>query len=377
LTVDLSAAQAAVDAAKALLVAAKDTAKTAQENVQAAELALQRAQVTLTSAQRALAKATIATKPIAQANVYVAQAAVKAAQDALNAAHTYATVAQAKALDAQEDFAQAREALTTAKSTWAAREREGQAARDLKRKFFATMPMSGTQYLTDAQLDSNDDYQQVNAFGSSVTSGGANIGVGLIDSGIEPGVDFADRITAFYDFTQGDIRAVAPNDGFGHGTHVAGLIASQFVGVAPNARLIGLKVLNATGQGTTENVVRAIEFAIANRAQLGISVLNLSLGHPIFEPAATDPLVQAVEHASRMGLTVVVSVGNFGMNPKNGHSGYAGIASPANAPSALSVGATRTFNTVTRVDDRVAPYSSRSLTSCRRCKVPNRCMHIK
>jgi serine protease AprX len=221
------------------------------------------------------------------------------------------------------------------------------------------MPMSGSQYLTDVQLDTNDDYQQVNAFGYSVTSGGGSIGVGVIDSGIEPGVDFGDRITAFYDFTQGDVRAVAPNDGFGHGTHVSGLIASQFVGIAPNARLIGLKVLNEAGQGTTENVVRAIEFAIANRAQLGINVLNLSLGHPIFEPAATDPLVQAVEHASRVGLTVVVSAGNFGMNPKNGHPGYAGIASPGNSPSALSVGATRTLNTVTREDDRVAPYSSR------------------
>src|SRR5439155_21803746 len=81
--------------------------------------------------------------------------------------------------------------------------------------------------------------------------------------------------------------------------------------------------------------------------------------HPIFEPAATDPLVQAVEHATRAGIAVVVSAGNFGMNPKTGQPGYAGIASPGNSPSAFSVGAVRTFNTVTRVDDRIAPYSSR------------------
>ena len=143
----------------------------------------------------------------------------------------------------------------------------------------------------------------------------------VIDSGIEPGTDFDTRITAFYDFTHGDIRAVAPIDPYGHGTHVAGLIASEFVGVAPNARLIGLRVLDAEGQGDTANVVRAIEFAIANKDLLGIDVLNLSLGHPIYEPAATDPLVQAVEHATREGIVVVVSAGNFGMNRKTGRGG--------------------------------------------------------
>ncbi len=185
------------------------------------------------------------------------------------------------------------------------------------------------------------------------------MGVAVIDSGIEPGLDFNERITAFYDFTYGDIRAVTPLDPYGHGTHVAGLIASEFVGVAPYARLVGLRVLDGNGQGTTADVVRAIEFAIANRQLLGINVLNLSLGHPIYEPAATDPLVQAVEHAVREGMVVVVSAGNFGLNKKTGLPGYAGIASPGNSPSALTAGAARTFNTTTRVDDRVAPYSSR------------------
>src|SRR4030095_4882651 len=117
------------------------------------------------------------------------------------------------------------------------------------------------------------------------------------------------------------------------GERGGGLGGSQYVGVAPNARLIGLKVLNSQGRGTTDNVVRAIEFAVANKALLGIDVLNLSLGHPIFEPAATDPLVQAVEHASRAGIVVVVSVGNFGLSATTGQSGYAGVASPGNAPS--------------------------------------------
>jgi serine protease AprX len=186
-----------------------------------------------------------------------------------------------------------------------------------------------------------------------------SIGVAVIDSGIAPGMDFGTRITGFYDFTHGDIRAVTPSDTYGHGTHVAGLIGGTFVGVAPTTRLIGLKVLDGLGRGTTDNVIRAVEFAIASKDVLNIQVLNLSLGHPIYESAATDPLVQAVEHAVRAGLTVIVSAGNFGRNKTTGLVGYAGIASPGNAPSCISVGSVRTFDTVRRDDDRIAPSSSR------------------
>jgi serine protease AprX len=187
----------------------------------------------------------------------------------------------------------------------------------------------------------------------------ASIGVAVIDSGIAAGVDFDARISAFYDFTDGTIRAATPTDPYGHGTHVAGLAAGTFVGVAPNARLIGLRVLDANGQGSTDNVIRAIEFAIANKDVLSIDVINLSLGHPIFESAATDPLVQAVEHATRSGIAVVVSAGNFGRNRTTGVVGYAGIASPGNAPSGISVGSVQTFDAVSRDVHRIAPYSSR------------------
>ena len=290
-----------------------------------------------------------------QARLSAAQTASQNAQNALEAARTAATLKNAAALDAQDNLEEAKQAQRGGSP---AREREGRAARDLKRKFFATMPVRASQISTDEDLDSETgDYTSFESTSSS--AGGANIGVAVIDSGIEPGTDFDGRISAFYDFTQGDIRAVTPVDPYGHGTHVAGLVASEFVGVAPNARLIGLRVLNEKGQGVTANVVRAIEFAIANKDLLGINVLNLSLGHPIYEPAATDPLVQAVEHAVREGLVVVASAGNFGMNRQTGQPGYAGIASPGNAPSAVTAGAVRTFNTVTRADDRVAPYSSR------------------
>ena len=294
----------------------------------------------------------------AQAKLAQAEAAQDAAQNTLETARRNATGSQASSLNAQKAFVEAQDALQALAGALSIREREGKAARSLKKKFFATMPVRASHFNTDAEFDNETvDYASLEAY--TQTGGGAGVGVAVVDSGIEPGTDFDNRIAAFYDFTHGDVRAVTPMDPYGHGTHVAGLIASEYVGVAPNARLIGLRVLNEKGQGDTANVVRAIEFAIANKDLLGIDVLNLSLGHPIYEPAASDPLVQAVEHATREGIVVVVSAGNFGLNRKTGVAGYGGIASPGNAPSALTAGAVRTFNTVTRVDDRVAPYSSR------------------
>lgn len=201
---------------------------------------------------------------------------------------------------------------------------------------------------------------------------GLGIGVAIIDSGIQPVADFDLRITAFRDFTKDDSpngQAVAAYDDYGHGTHIAGLIGSngslssgEFRGVAPAVRLVGLKVLNEKGEGSTSDVIAALEFAIANRTALGIDVVNLSLGHPIYERAATDPLVQAVEKATRAGLIVVVAAGNFGENPETGEVGYAGIMSPGNAPSAITVGALKTKGTIDRQDDRVPSYSSRGPT---------------
>jgi hypothetical protein len=92
--------------------------------------------------------------------------------------------------------------------------------------------------------------------GVGLSSIGYNVGVAIIDSGIAPIADLGGRITAFYDFTRGGVAA-APSDAYGHGTHIAGLIAGngrnslgKYVGVAPGVRLIGLKVLDANGAGT-------------------------------------------------------------------------------------------------------------------------------
>jgi serine protease AprX len=199
---------------------------------------------------------------------------------------------------------------------------------------------------------------------------GRNIGVAVIDSGLEMSSEFQGRVTAFYDFTGGRTAATMPYDDYGHGTHVASTIGGSgdlsssraYRGLAPRVHFTVLKVLDEKGAGYTSDVIRAVDFAVKNRHALGIDIINLSLGHPIFEPASSDPLVEAVERASRAGIIVVVAAGNFGKQPETGLPGYAGITSPGNAPSAITVGALRTEDTVARGDDWITDYSSRGPT---------------
>jgi len=189
---------------------------------------------------------------------------------------------------------------------------------------------------------------------------GAGVTVAIIDSGIYKAPDFGARITRLVDLTGG-----TGNDTYGHGTHVAGIIgggATEVPGIAKGVKLVGLRVLDGQGSGFTSHVISALQSAVDNRVTWGIDIVNMSLGHPIYEPAATDPLVQAVEAAVRSGIVVVVSAGNVGMNPETGLVGYGGISSPGNAPSAITVGAVRTQNTTSRIDDVVADYSSRGPT---------------
>src|SRR3954452_3224245 len=211
---------------------------------------------------------------------------------------------------------------------------------------------------------------------------GDHVGIAIIDSGLEMSEDLSgSRGDDFYDFTT-DGRHGHPFDDYGHGTHVATLIAGEgkdsetdvdvvdhgkshrtkvaiYRGVAPKARIISLKVLDRNGVGYTSSVLNALEFAIVNRDKLKIDIINLSLGHPIYESPATDPLVRAVEDAVRAGIVVVASAGNYGINQETGAVGYGGITSPGNAPSAITVGAIDPRDTVDRSDDVVAPYSSR------------------
>ncbi len=202
------------------------------------------------------------------------------------------------------------------------------------------------------------------------STAGRGLSVAVIDSGVQPHTDLpASRIRTFVDFVNGRSE---PYDDFGHGTHVAGIVAgsgaasasleSPYAGIAPLADVVALKVLDGTGAGRTSDVIAALEWVAAHHHLYNIRVVNLSLGHPVFEPAATDPLVQAAESLVRRGIVVVASAGNMGLDPRDGQVGSGGITSPANGPSIIAVGAVDTKGTASRADDSVTDYSSRGPT---------------
>ena len=198
---------------------------------------------------------------------------------------------------------------------------------------------------------------------------GQGIGVAVIDSGVNPHPALKNKIVANVSLVSGDPSYL---DAFGHGTHVAGIIAGTGSaaagvtplytgGIAPGANIINVRVLGANGSGLTSDVIAGIDWAIANRTTYNIRVLNLSLGHPVTEPSALDPLDQAVARAVQAGLVVVAAAGNEGV-AANGAPVLGGIMVPGNSPLAITVGAVNTHGTVARSDDTLATYSSRGPT---------------
>ncbi len=200
---------------------------------------------------------------------------------------------------------------------------------------------------------------------------GAGIGVAVVDSGIAYHDDLADvsgpqRVDRFVDFLGG---GDLPYDDYGHGTHVAGIIAGnghdsdgRRTGIAPAARLIVLKALDSAGSGHVSDVVAAIEYAVEHRDELNLRVINLSIATPVYESYETDPLTIAARHAVEAGIVVVAAAGNNGVSPE-GSTRYGGITAPGNAPWVLTVGGSSHMGTTTRSDDIVARYSSRGPTA--------------
>ena len=205
---------------------------------------------------------------------------------------------------------------------------------------------------------------------------GTGIGVALIDSGIAPNSDLnnasgSSRVVYNQSFVIGTSSAV---DQFGHGTHVAGLIGGNgassgtangypatYAGMAPNVNLINLRVLDQYGLGTDSGVIAAIEQAISLKNTYNIRVISMSLGRPVFETYTLDPVDQAVEAAWKAGIVVVAAAGNNGrFAPTNG---FGTILVPGNDPAVITVGATLTELTATRVDDEIASYSSKGPTA--------------
>jgi len=213
---------------------------------------------------------------------------------------------------------------------------------------------------------------QTNASGGTYSLDGTGIGIAVIDSGMFSGhkafgsAAGVGRIKFSKDFT-GENRV---DDPFGHGTHVAtaaagyrvaGTSSNRFEGVAWNANLINLRVLNSRGVGTTSGLLSALDWVLTNRAAYNIRVVNLSLGTPAVSSYQSDPLCQAVRRLVNAGIVVVAAAGNDGKNTSGGKQ-YGTIHSPGNEASAITVGATNTFGTDTRSDDIVTTYSSRGPT---------------
>jgi serine protease AprX len=197
---------------------------------------------------------------------------------------------------------------------------------------------------------------------------GQGVVVAVLDSGISAHKALNGKVLASVSMIPGETTT----DDYGHGTHVAGIITgtgSYAVGVtslytggiAPGAQLVNVRVLGDDGVGNTSDVIAGIDWVIANKAKYNIKIMNLSLGHAVTEPVAFDPLCAAVERAYRAGIIVVAAAGNAGKTP-DGTPVLGGIASPGNSPFAITVGATNTFGTALRDDDKVTTYSSRGPT---------------
>jgi serine protease AprX len=196
---------------------------------------------------------------------------------------------------------------------------------------------------------------------------GSGVGVAVVDSGIASHTALDSRVVAHVNLVSDEPGVTG--DPFGHGTHIAGIIggntsAAKLVtaafagGSAPAVKLIDVRVLGASGSGRTSDVIAGIDWVVANKRTYNIKIINLSLGHPVTEPSATDPLCQAVARAVAAGITVSVSAGNYGLTSA-GDPVLGGITSPGNSPDALTVGAIDTNGTIDPSDDTVAPYSSK------------------
>jgi serine protease AprX len=205
---------------------------------------------------------------------------------------------------------------------------------------------------------------------------GAGIGVAVIDSGVAGWhndlsysgssslvqMTGAQRVARFVDFVGG---LTTPYDDNGHGTHVSGIIAGSGydtrgarAGIAPDAHLVSLRVLDANGQGVISNVIAALDYSVANKALYNIRVINLSVGAAVTESYNTDPLTLAARRAVDAGIVVVTAAGNLGRNSR-AQTQYGAITAPGNAPWVLTVGASSHQGTVDRGDDVMAGYSSR------------------
>ncbi|WP_202078573.1 S8 family peptidase [Caldalkalibacillus salinus] len=186
---------------------------------------------------------------------------------------------------------------------------------------------------------------------------GNGITIAVVDTGVEPHPDLVqptNRIVGFADFIN---NRTTPYDDHGHGTHVAGCAAGNgratnglYRGAAPEANVVGVKVLDQNGSGSLSTVIEGINWVIDNQAQYNIRIMNLSLGVTPFAPYYRDPLATAAARAWQAGIFVTAAAGNDGAQGT--------INSPGFHPLIFTVGAIDDRNTIDRADDVPATFSS-------------------
>ncbi|MBE3519934.1 MAG: S8 family serine peptidase [Firmicutes bacterium] len=172
--------------------------------------------------------------------------------------------------------------------------------------------------------------------GSETTYSKNDVVVAILDTGIDAAhVDLdGGKVIGWFDAVNG---RTTPYDDNGHGTHVASIVAGTgegnplYKGVAPGAALVGIKVLDANGSGTTTGIISGIDWMIQNKTTYNIRVGNMSLGSATSSDG-TDSLSVAVNNAVNNGIIMVVAAGN------SGPATYT-IGSPAAAANAITVGA--------------------------------------
>jgi serine protease AprX len=229
----------------------------------------------------------------------------------------------------------------------------------------------------DAATDMNSMYNTTQYTGAqtwwSAGITGAGVDVAVIDTGVSPvdGLSAPGKVIYGPDLSfESQSDALRNLDTNGHGTFLAGIIAGRgsgavagsyagdstnFLGVAPDARILSVKVAVADGGVDVSQVIAAIDWVVQHRNDNGmnIRVLNLSFGTDSSQSYIVDPLAFAVEQAWKAGIFVVTPTGNAGYAFKTGT-----LTNPAFDPKIFAVGASDSMGTATQSDDTVASFSS-------------------
>src|SRR3954462_15813417 len=199
---------------------------------------------------------------------------------------------------------------------------------------------------------------------------GQGVDVAVIDSGVVPvkGLDDPGKVVYGPDLTLEANGAAKQKDTYGHGTHMSGIIAGRdpeakgnkksgdaanFVGMAPDARIVSIKIADAKGQTDVSQAIAAIDWVVQNRNRngLNIRVLNMSFGTDGVQDYVLDPLAFAAEQAWHKGIVVVVAVGNEGFGTQK-------VNNPAYDPYLIAVGSDDTKGTASVADDTVSTFSN-------------------